>query len=195
MVADISADYRGRRLSAGSAGPTCLNSESFTGRSEGVHPRRESKTLECGCDRPGGGLWSIDSDDQFGVVLVTQADCDRLVRVLDVPERPLAMVDITASGDDSRKVGADDTQSVPNLVRFGYARVDTSDVLKGHFELTFESEETICPTNVNDEAAGGDLYVCHLPAPALYRPQLRFLHPDIAMVSHDDDWDVPATIV
>jgi hypothetical protein len=43
------------------------------------------------------------------------------------------------------------------------------------------------------EAVGKAIYP--LPILPSDRPELRLLQPDIAVVSHNDDWDVPAAIV
>ena len=50
---------------------------------------------------------------------------------------------------------------MPDLPRFGYARVNRGDVLERYFELTFEGKETICAADVNDDARGSDLDLGH----------------------------------
>ena len=81
-----------------------------------------------------------------------QADRDRLARIVDIPERPLAVLDKASRRDDAGQVGAADPQAVPDLMRFVRAHLDRRDVLERDLELSLESKELIGAADVNDEA-------------------------------------------
>ena len=49
----------------------------------------------------------VDADDELRVVLVVKTDGDRLLRVVDVPKRPLTVIDKASRGDNAGQVGAD----------------------------------------------------------------------------------------
>ncbi len=68
-----------------------------------------------------GGLWVGDLDDQFVVPLVFQFNHDRTVRVVDIPENPLAVLIKRASDEHSGNIGAGHPNPVPPAM--GYGRV------------------------------------------------------------------------
>jgi hypothetical protein len=60
-------------------------------------------------------------------VLVVQPDRDRFVGVVNIPESPLAVLEVTAGGDDARQVGPSQAKAMPDLMRLEHiAGVDAS---------------------------------------------------------------------
>jgi hypothetical protein len=108
-----------------------------------------------GCERIGyelGGQQRIvDADDELRVMLVMKPDADRLVRVMNVPESPLAALQEAARGDESWDIGPSHAKPVKYAVGLGHSRIHTRDVLEWHLEPAREGEELVGARDVDDE--------------------------------------------
>ena len=89
-----------------------------------------------------------------------EPDGDRPIRVVDVPERPLAVLQEPPRSDHAGQIAAH-PHPVVDLVRLGRRDLHPGEMLQRHLELALEGEELVRAPDVHDEVVGGDLDVCH----------------------------------
>jgi hypothetical protein len=105
----------------------------------------------------GRQLRVVDADDQLRVMLVMQPDADCLVRVMHIPESPLAVLQEAAGGDEAWDVGPSNAEPVKYAVRLRHTRINTCDVFKWHLEPAREGEELVGARDVNDKTGRSQL--------------------------------------
>lgn len=103
----------------------------------------------------------VHSDDELRVVLVMQPDADRLVRIMHVPEGPLATLQEAAGGDQSWEVGPSHAEPVKYAVRLRHAWIHTRDVRKWHLEPAREGEELVGAGDMDHKTGWSELDRCH----------------------------------
>src|SRR5258708_8952519 len=114
-------------------------------------------------DQLGGQVRVVDDDDQLRVMLVMQPDADGLVRVMHVPESPLAVLQEAAGGDESRDARPCHAKPVKYAMRLRHTRIHPRDVLEGHLEPAREGEELVGAGDMDDKTGRSQLDRGHRP--------------------------------
>jgi hypothetical protein len=108
---------------------------------------------QCSFDQFDRSLRVRDFDDQLVVPFILQFNDDRVLRIVDIPEDPLAVLIEGASRHHSGNVGARHSQPVPPAVRYGWVCPDLTYVRQRNFERTLEGPQLVGSSDVEDQIA------------------------------------------